>query len=87
MSGTGKESDYDLLCRENVNIDELYPNVITLCGQGDRRVVGQILQSFTTRNKSTYDEIRTVKLANAIVSLGHGTKERFYRRINLRLTW
>ena len=91
MSGTGLENDL-LLLHSAVNIDELYPNVVTLCGDGEHRIVGQVIKTSHVKRKSSHgdsvdEEIRTVKLANAIVSLGVGKGERFYRRLVIRLTW
>tara|TARA_B100000780_G_scaffold45967_1_gene28578 strand:+ start:182 stop:481 length:300 start_codon:yes stop_codon:yes gene_type:complete len=97
VSGTG--FDNDLLKHEsvmNMNLSDLYPNDVTLCGQSNRRVVGQILKKRILKMRHTHaiqttgkeDEVRTITLANAIVSLdGDQKAERFYRRLILRLSW
>ena len=94
VSGTGQKSGDLLLEEPEADISDLYPNNITLCGQSDQRIVGQLLkikqiklsQSVADASKSE-EEGRVVKLANAIVSLGDGKGERFYRRLVCRLSW
>jgi|TARA_B110000091_G_scaffold151815_1_gene161666 hypothetical protein len=86
VSGTGLDSD--LLMRDGLpTIEELFPRTATLCGNGNRRIVGQLLSSNSFLEKATGNEIRIVTLANAVVSLSDDKCERFYRRLKLRLAW